>query len=164
MQAQQLLTTLEKLYKLHTSLYDISLEKTEVIKKGDVESLNEFIKKEQNHISAINTLETQRQGLAAQYLEQKGVQLQGPPSLSSVIVHAQETEKAHYQKLKQKLMEITGKLKDQNELNQKLVYQSLQFINMNLSVIHPMPQQGNYTKPKQPKGQTSQNSMFDSKA
>ncbi len=45
MQAEQLLSTLEKIYTLHRSLYDLSLEKTDFIKKGDTEALNDFIKK-----------------------------------------------------------------------------------------------------------------------
>jgi flagellar biosynthesis/type III secretory pathway chaperone len=163
MQANQLLTTLEKLHKLHRSLYDLSLEKTEFIKKGDTEALTDFMKKEQNHISAINTLEIQRQKLAEDFLQQKGINHEAP-SLSDVIRHAEDDEKAELQKWKQSLLELTVKLKDQNELNQKLVYQSLQFVNMNLSMLQPQSEQTNYSRPTQSKGQPAQKSMFDSKA
>lgn len=163
MQAQQLITTLEKLHKLHRSLYDLSLEKTEPIKKGDTEALNEFIKKEQNHISAINTLEQVRQKLAAEFLLQKGIS-KSSPSLSEVIAYADETEKPELQKLKQDLLDLTVKLKEQNELNQKLVYQSLQFVNMNLSMLQPQAEQTNYSRQSGNKGQATQKSMFDSKA
>lgn len=163
MQAQQLITTLEKLHKLHRSLYDLSLEKTDSIKKGDTEALNEFIKKEQNHISAINTLEHQRQKLAEEFLHQKGISLSSP-SLSDVIAYANEAEKPELQELKQDLLDLTVKLKDQNELNQKLVYQSLQFVNMNLSMLQPQAEQTNYGRPSGNKGQAAQKSMFDSKA
>ncbi|WP_409252013.1 flagellar protein FlgN [Bacillus sp. SCS-153A] len=163
MQAQQLIKTLEKLHKLHGSLYDLSLEKTDAIKKGDTDALNDFIKKEQNHISAINTLENQRQKLAAEFLQSKGDHINSP-SLSDVIAYADEAEKPELQKLKQNLLDLTVKLKEQNELNQKLVYQSLQFVNMNLSMLQPQAEQTNYSRPSESKGQAAQKSMFDSKA
>jgi flagellar biosynthesis/type III secretory pathway chaperone len=163
MQAQPLITALEKLHKLHRSLYDLSLEKTDSIKKGDTEALNDFIKKEQNHISAINTLENQRQKLAVDFLLQKGAAA-GTPSLSEVIRHADDEDKPELERLKEELLALTVKLREQNELNQKLVYQSLQFVNMNLSMLQPQPEQTNYSRPTETKGQPSQKSMFDSKA
>ncbi|RIW39065.1 flagellar protein FlgN [Bacillus salacetis] len=163
MQAQSLITTLEKLHKLHRSLYDLSLEKTDSIKKGNTEALNDFIKKEQNHISAINTLENQRQKLAADFLLQRGASA-GTPNLSEVIRHADDGDKPELERLKAELLALTVKLREQNELNQKLVYQSLQFVNMNLSMLQPQPEQTNYSRPTENKGQPSQKSMFDSKA
>ncbi|MGM0843778.1 MAG: flagellar protein FlgN [Bacillota bacterium] len=163
MQAQQLLNTLEKLTALHRSLYDLSLEKTDFIKKGDTEALNEFIKKEQNHISAIHTLEIQRQRLATEFLQNKGIHTESP-SLAQVIEHADEYHQNEFNTKKQELLDLTVKLKEQNELNQKLVYQSLQFVNMNLSMLQPQTEQTNYTRPAGNKGQAAGKSMFDSKA
>ncbi|TYR76045.1 flagellar protein FlgN [Rossellomorea vietnamensis] len=163
MQAEQLLSTLEKIYTLHRSLYDLSLEKTDFIKKGDTEALNDFIKKEQNHISAINTLEMQRQKLAAEFLLQKGIHTESP-SLAQVIEHADEAVQKEFKEKKKELLELTVKLKNQNELNQKLVYQSLQFVNMNLSMLQPQSEQTNYSRPAGNKRQAAGKSMFDSKA
>ncbi|TYS15171.1 flagellar protein FlgN [Rossellomorea vietnamensis] len=164
MQADQLLTTLEKLYKLHRSLYDLSLEKTNIIKKGETEALNDVMIKEQNYLTAINTLEIKRQQLAAEFLTSKGIRFWEAPSLMDVIERADEPEKARLNQIRQKLLKVTEELKEQNELNQKLVYQSLQFVNMNLSMFQPQPPKGNYSRPNQKKEQSEQTSMFDSKA
>ena len=44
---------LEKLLKLHQSLLQLDKEKTDMIKKGDIDALQSLLRNEQNHISAI---------------------------------------------------------------------------------------------------------------
>ena len=57
---QPLIDILEKLLQLHKSLYQLSLEKTEVLKKGDIDALNLIIKNEKTHINAIQVIEKER--------------------------------------------------------------------------------------------------------
>ncbi len=47
MSSQLLMEVLQKLYKLHSSLYEIAVKKTDIIKNGDIESLNGIMKEEQ---------------------------------------------------------------------------------------------------------------------
>ena len=51
---------MEKQLHLHKSLYQLSLEKTEVLKKGDIDALNLIIKNEKTHINAIQVIEKER--------------------------------------------------------------------------------------------------------
>lgn len=71
MSAQLLMEIVDKLYKLHSSLYEIAVRKTEIIKNGDIESLNGIMKEEHAHIQAINKLEEARQNLARQVCGEK---------------------------------------------------------------------------------------------
>lgn len=66
-----IVVTLEKLEKMHKSLLELALAKTEYIKQGDMEKLDQLIKNEQAHVAAINTLEQQRQSMVTDYLEQR---------------------------------------------------------------------------------------------
>ena len=72
MSATNLTTTLEKLYKLHKSLFDLSVNKTDVIKKGDMSELDRVLKDEQKHLAAINTVEAERQRESSHYLQSQG--------------------------------------------------------------------------------------------
>ncbi|MCA1065197.1 flagellar protein FlgN [Rossellomorea sp. AcN35-11] len=164
MSATALITTLEKLYKLHKSLFDLSVNKTDVIKKGDMTELDHVLKGEQKHLAAINTVEAERQRESSSYLQSKGVRMNEAPTISQCMEHSSPEEQkmlAHWQG---KLVDIIGELKGQNELNQKLVYQSLQFVNMNLSMMQPQPDQSTYSRPNGEKKVPSGRSMFDSKA
>lgn len=164
MSATNLTTILEKLYKLHKSLFDLSVNKTDVIKKGDMSELDRVLKDEQKHLAAINTVEAERQRESSHYLRSRGVPFNEAPTISQCIEHSSPQEQetlAHWQ---QKLVGIIGELKAQNELNQKLVYQSLQFVNMNLSMTQQQPDQSTYSRPNGEKKMPASRSIFDSKA
>jgi flagellar biosynthesis/type III secretory pathway chaperone len=164
MSATNLITTLEKLYKLHKSLFDLSVNKTDVIKQGDMSELDRVLKDEQKHLAAINTVEGERQRESSHYLQSSGVPFTEAPTISQCIEHSSPQEQetlAHWQ---QKLVGIIRELKGQNELNQKLVYQSLQFVNMNLSMTQPQPESSTYSRPNGEKKAPASRSIFDSKA
>ena len=61
MSSQLLMEILQKLDKLHSSLYEIAVKKTDIIKNGDIESLNGIMKEENKHVQAITKLEEARQ-------------------------------------------------------------------------------------------------------
>ncbi|KQL52982.1 hypothetical protein AN964_05295 [Heyndrickxia shackletonii] len=158
--SEPLIEVLEKLSKLHESLYKLSLEKTTIIKGNDMESLQQILKDEQTHITAINTLEVERQRLAKEFLHtEKDV------TISDCIEAAPIELKEKLSTLKTKIVEIIEKLKEQNELNQSLIYLSLQYVNMSLDMIQPKPESYTYGRPNQPKApQKPSFTAFDSKA
>ncbi|BCB05703.1 flagellar protein FlgN [Bacillus sp. KH172YL63] len=164
MSATNLLTNLEKLYKLHKSLFDLSVNKTDVIKKGEMIELDRVLKEEQKHLAAINTVEAERQREAAQYLQLRGISMNGTPTISQCIEHSTQEEQESLANWQQKLIGMIDDLKVRNELNQKLVYQSLQFVNMNLSIMQPQPEQSTYSRPNGERKSPGGRSMFDSKA
>ncbi|MBM7585869.1 flagellar biosynthesis/type III secretory pathway chaperone [Bacillus pakistanensis] len=161
--ARPLILTLEKLIKLHSSLLDLSQRKTEIIKKGDVNGLDQFLKDEQKHIAAINTMEMERQKQATFFLKERG-KAGTNPTISQCIEVANDDDKNELTRLQKQLLMIIDELKTANELNQKLIYQSLQYVNMSLSMIHPQNDQGNYGRPDQERKPTSQRSIIDSRA
>ncbi|TMU84299.1 flagellar protein FlgN [Bacillus sp. BHET2] len=164
MSATPLITTLEKLYKLHKSLFDLSVDKTDVIKQGEMSELDSVLKGEQKHLAAINTVEVDRQRESSHYLQSRGVVLNDAPTISQCIEHSSPEDQATLVHWQQKLVDIISELKIRNELNQKLVYQSLQFVNMNLSMMQPEPDQSTYSRPNGEKKSPTGRSMFDSKA
>lgn len=164
-----ILNTLEKLEKMHRSLYDLALKKTDAIKVNDIESLDALIKSEQSHVAAIETLEQQRQQQVHTFLLEKQFSYEGVPTVANVI-DASTGEELLPQviQLRDRLVEVVGNLKSQNELNQKLVFQSLQFINVSLNMLRPQPQstdQLNYSdKEVRGENKVAKKSYFDSQA
>lgn len=166
MSVQQIVEILDKLEKVHKSLLELALKKTEVVKKGDMVELDQILKNEQSHVAAIETLEKQRQLMVTDYLKSKGIDLSGVPTVANVIEAANsETEREQLQQVRDRILQVVTELKAQNDLNQKLVYQSLQFVNMSLESIRPSQSQINYSG-KEARGQnvTAKKSFFDSQA
>jgi predicted XRE-type DNA-binding protein len=147
MSIANIVATLEKLEKMHKSLLEFANAKTEFIKQNDMEKLNEIIKNEQSHIAAINILEQQRQTMVTDYLRAKGIALTDSTSVADVIEAAKSTESTEaLVDVRKRLVVLLEKLKMQNDLNQKMVFNSLQIINLTLDSLRPQRQeQFNYS-------------------
>lgn len=145
MSIQPIVSILEKLEKMHRSLLQLANQKTEIVKKGDIDGLQEILKSEQSHVAAIEVLEKQRQQMVTDYLRAKGIALADTPTVTQVI-EATETEEERHQldEASKQLFLVIADLQKQNELNQQLVFQSLKFVNMTLDILRPQPGQINY--------------------
>ncbi|MFJ7932821.1 flagellar protein FlgN [Sporosarcina sp. NPDC096371] len=160
-----ILTSLDNLEKLHRSLLRIAYDKTAVIKKGDMEGLDQLLKDEQSHIAAIMQMDSLRQRDVAQYIADQGRSGSTNPTVADLLSVAPEADKQSLEEARDRLLHAIHDLKWQNDLNQKLTYQSLQFVNLSLDMVRPRPESANYSKTeisgrKESKEQTS----FDSQA
>lgn len=161
------LAILEKLERMHKSLLELALKKTEIVKANDIETLDGLIKTEQAHIAAINTLEQQRQLMVTDYLRAKGVAYSDKPTVAELIEAIDdEQEKAQIIATRERLVTVLAQLKAQNDLNQQLVYQSLQLINIQLEPFRPARADSFNYSGGEVRGDTSQKkiSYYDSQA
>lgn len=168
MSVQSIISILDKLEKMHKSLLEHAYKKTELVKKGDMQELDNMLKIEQSHVAAIETLEQQRQKIVTDYFRAKGIAHSDIPTVADVIEAAsKEEERQQLQAVRDRLMETIEELKRQNDLNQKLVFQSLQFVNMSLDLMRPRPQENtmNYSS-KEVRGtnNAAKKAFFDSQA
>lgn len=166
MSVHSIITNLEKLEKMHNSLLELAIKKTEIVKKGDMNELDKMIKSEQSHVAAIELLEKQRKQLVSDYLLNKGVSA-SKSTIDDLINHIDEEEtRNQLQDIRNRLLTIIDDLRVRNELNQKLVFQSLQYVNMTLDMLRPPQQeQINYSnKAMEGPYSTSKKGYFDSKA
>lgn len=160
MSTEPLVVVLEKLSKLHEHLYELAIKKTDIIKKGDMDGLQKMLKDEQNYIAAINTMEVERQKCAKQFLRTE----ENDITISNCIDAAAGDLKEKLTSLQSEIVEIVVKLQQQNELNQALIFQSLQFVNMTLDMIQPRPESITYGRPDKPAAQMPAISLFNSEA
>nr|WP_295973917.1 flagellar protein FlgN [uncultured Bacillus sp.] len=154
-----LIDAIEKLYQLHNSLYEIAVKKTKIIKDGDMDSLNELMKEEHTHIAAIHKLEEVRQQAVRQICPEKE-----EPSVSDCLALMEDHEQATLQAAAYRLSSLLAELKEQNHLNQQLLYQSLQFVNFSLNLMRPQPASLNYAPPTKKIQNSTSLGLFNSKA
>lgn len=140
MSVEKLIHTMDKLLKLHRSLYELSTKKTDIVKKGDMDSLNQILKDEQAHIAAINKFESERQSFAKVIVPSL---LQ--PTITDCINVVDESDKTALESLRMELLKLVSQIQEKNELNQQLIYQSLQFVNLSLNLVAPQPEDFNYS-------------------
>jgi len=160
-----ILTSLDNLEKLHRSLLRIAYDKTAVIKSGDMEGLDKLLKEEQSHLAAILQTEGQRQGDVAQFLTDQGRSVPANPTVADLLTIAPEADKQSLTEARDRLLHAIHDLKWQNDLNQKLTYQSLQFVNLSLDMARPRPESTNYSKTEISGQKTSKEQVsFDSQA
>jgi flagellar biosynthesis/type III secretory pathway chaperone len=158
MSTKNLISVMEKLLKLHQSLYELSVKKTDIVIKGDLDALQQILKDEQTHIAAIGKFEVERQKMVEAILP--GVE---KPTISDSMEAADGAEKEALSQLRTELIEIVAKIKDQNELNQQMIHQSLQFVHLTMNLVAPQPMEFNYgPEAGKTSGQTS--GLFNSKA
>lgn len=164
MSTEQLVQTLQKLLVLHEHLLTLAKQKSNILKTGDIDSLNQQMKEEQKYILAIKQIENERIKLVQQMLSNYRLR-DDEYTLSKVIEVSNEPLKQKLKDIKSKLIVIIEELKQVNALNQQLTHQSLQFVNVTLDMLRPEPIATNYGHPdKKEKENQSKRSMFDSKA
>ncbi|MEI4769590.1 flagellar protein FlgN [Psychrobacillus sp. FJAT-51614] len=164
MSIEKILHALKKLEMLHKSLLEIAYKKTEAIKTGDMDSLNQLLKDEQAHVAGISQLEQQRQLEVTDYLRAKGIAPIDNPTVAHVLENTNTNEeKEQLGAARNKLLLTLETLKHQNDLNQKLTLQSLQFVNLTLDMLRPKPDQINYSK-SEVRSPSKDKTYFDSQA
>ena len=146
MSIENIYATLEKLEKMHKSLLELAYKKTEILKENNMEALDLMLKNEQAHVAAIDQLEQQRQLQVTQYLRATGQVPTDKISVADVIKIAEnEADQHKLQDVRNRLLTVIEDLRKQNDLNQKLTFQSLQFVNLSLDLLRPQPSQINYS-------------------
>ncbi|MBP2241977.1 flagellar biosynthesis/type III secretory pathway chaperone [Cytobacillus eiseniae] len=161
MSAEVLITSMEKLCKLHESLYDLAVKKTDIMKIGDMDTLNQLLIDEQTHIAAIDRMKKECQNasrILTPHIDQ--------PTVSDCMDYLTTTEQEKIKEVTNELVQLVLSLKEQNNLNQQLIHNSLQFVNVSLSLLRPQPEEINYGPPTKIKKSSNINTqgMFSSKA
>ncbi|HEY9577910.1 MAG TPA: flagellar protein FlgN [Pseudobacillus sp.] len=156
MSAGKLIDVLDKMDRLHEMLLALCEKKTDIIKSNDMDELDQLLKDEQKYTAAIQTLEVERQREA----EKMTGKIEA--TIADCVDAATGTDKERLAGLQACLLNRLEQLKELNDLNQKLIYQSLQFVSMSMSMLQPQPAQATYTHPAKSAGQQPKRSMFDS--
>ncbi|WP_339251378.1 flagellar protein FlgN [Sporosarcina sp. FSL W8-0480] len=146
MTTDTILSILDNLEKLHKSLLRIANEKSELIKNGDIKGIDQLLIDEQAHLAAIVQMDQSRQKAVSTYLEGKGIAAPMNPTITDLIEATPVPESEQLTEARDRLLHAIHELKWQNDLNQKLTYQSLQFVNLSLDMVRPRTESVTYSK------------------
>lgn len=138
---------MNNLERLHRSLWKVAVEKTAAIQTNDVETLDTLLQEEQSHVAAIVQLnEAREKAVDAVYAERSGQQASNV-TVSMLLQVLDGEERQMLSDCRDALVDAIEQLKHQNDLNQQLTYQSLQFVNLSLNMMRPPQQETlNYSK------------------
>lgn len=163
MSVENLIDLLEKILTLHKKLYMLSEQKTEILKKDDIDALSAHMKDEQKYILAIKQLENERMSVVKRLFDNQYI-FDKEYTLTNVIEHSEEPSRSILSNLQKEIVSIVNELRERNDLNQQLTNQALQFVNMTLDMIYPTEKTVNYGNPLANQSKKEHRSMFDSKA
>ncbi|PAV31014.1 flagellar protein FlgN [Virgibacillus profundi] len=164
MSVQTIIQSLEKLVNLHMELLEISLQKTEVVKDGSIDKLQAVLLKERKSVRAIEQAEVIRQTEVEEWFSHKQLP-KGEATITNMLeLITDEQEKITLGNITIKLTQSITKLKQQEQLNQALINQSMQFVQLSLDMMNPSIKNMNYGNKKGSEPEPNKRSVFDSKA
>ncbi|WP_416147314.1 flagellar protein FlgN [Salipaludibacillus sp. HK11] len=141
---QELIKIFQAMTVVHERFNEQAIRKEDAIKKGEMDSLEQVMKEESPLIQQLGKLENTRQHLIQQWMKEKGL-VKENVTMEQLIPLFPEKDRADLQSWQERLMTEIHKLKDQNELNQQLLEDSLRFVNLSLDAMHPQNQFVSYS-------------------
>jgi len=149
---QKLIEILKAEYTLYQDLTELSDKKTDLIIDQKIEGLEDVIVKEEKLVSQL------------QQLEEKRERLTGERDLTDFIDDTKPQHKDRMEELRNKLLEVTTKLRETNQLNNKLLKNALQLTNLNINLLTNNSKEGTYGKQGGMEEEQGSDSMLNHKA
>lgn len=156
---EDLLLILGKERDIYQEAVQIAEEKQRVIIDGKIKELEKMTAREQALVASLVKLENMR-GIVLQDLV-KSLEVDHVNTLTDLMAFLDEASKQKIEVVKSELASAIFSLRDKNELNGKLIEQSLDMVNLNLDLMGALENDGRYT-PKASDSKTKTN-LFDAK-
>ncbi|MDT3428015.1 flagellar biosynthesis/type III secretory pathway chaperone [Paenibacillus forsythiae] len=137
-----LIQLLERLDETHLQMLDLAAAKKQAIMDNKVEVLIEILNRESKLVKLVGQLEEQRTQAAYAFLQGVGIRSNLNLNLTELsrLVFDPE-DKARLLHIQGQLADTLDRLKKANELNQRLIEQSLAFIDYSLDLLVGTPNQ-----------------------
>lgn len=159
---EQLIQALNKEYEIYERVLEIAEKKKRIIIEGKIKDLDDITSKEQTMIISIGKLENIRTAILKNIAYE--LSLDKAENISKLIQHLDEENKERVLAIKDKFNDILETIKDKNELNNKLIKQSLEYIEFNKNLLTSLENQGStYGSGAQEKDVNTKKNLFDAK-
>jgi flagellar biosynthesis/type III secretory pathway chaperone len=153
---------LRELIRIHEAFIVTAKEKTKIVKSGNTETLQQVLVKERKYMQQLEQAEARRQKAVEIWFSGSTI-TPGEKTLTHMLDSMEnETEKRELERQTVTLTKAITMLKQQEQLNQALIRQSLQFVHLSLDMLNPAMKNINYGKSRQSDG--IKRSVFDSRA
>ncbi|GAK41262.1 hypothetical protein TCA2_3753 [Paenibacillus sp. TCA20] len=166
MSLNQLIVALQKLIVTHRQMLHTAEVKREAIVKNDTDTLIKLLNQESMIMKQIQSQEAERSEAVGAFLLERGIKSKLNLNISEISRLVFDVEdKRRLQEVQNELSNTLRELKEVNDLNQRLVEQSLAFIDYSLDVLVDKPTQAPvYQHPDQRQSMMGQFGLFDSRA
>lgn len=138
---ETLITTLQKENEEYETLMTLSLEKTGVIAKGDLDALGKIVEQEQTIVERVNVLEKKRTEVTkdiAVVLSKKPEELKLPVLIR--LLEGQTKECEALKAIHDRLSDTMSRMVRVNEHNKALLQESIDMIQFEMNLIQSMKQ------------------------
>lgn len=166
MSVHEVTQTLEQLIALHEQLLELGETKRQVLIRNDVDELTRITNRESKLGKEIDGVNQLRLEATARFLQGKGYRMNPSVTVSDLtklVFNAEE--KNALVSVQRSLTDCLNRLREQNDLNQKLIEQSLSFINYSIDLVSGPEDEAIYRNPGLQQGQSGKRSgYFDTRA
>lgn len=166
MSLNQLIDAMYELETSHQEMLRTAEVKKEAIIKNDTDTLIRLLNQESAILKQIQSQEAMKNEAISSFLQERGIRSKLNLTMTEISRLVFDVEdKERLQAAQRALSNTLQELKERNELNQKLLEQSLAFIDYSLDVLIDKPvDEPVYKHPGQRQGMTGQFGYFDSRA
>ena len=165
MSVHQLTSVLDRLDEENRTILEWAVSKRQAIMDNQVDVLVAVTNHETRALKRIELLEAERVDACQAILSERGVKTRLNLTISEItrLVFDPE-EKIRLLDTQSKLNHTLQELKAANELNQKLIEQSLQFLDYSLDLLAGAPEDQTTYKHPMKSGGSSRSGLFDTRA
>jgi len=159
----KLADVLEKEVLLYSEFLEVSKRKTDIIINGKVTELEDAIKIEQSFSIRMQKLETEREQVIQEIAAKLGIK---PSELTVTWIAENNSELMGIRRLKssrKSIMAFVDEIKKVNEINSKLINNSLEYINFSVNLITSADNSGSKYGNDGKEGKVDRRSLFDVK-
>ncbi|GGA43712.1 flagellar protein FlgN [Paenibacillus physcomitrellae] len=158
MSVEALVGVLERLDEEHRTMLNWADEKRKAIIDNQVDKLIGILNQESRCMKRIGQLDEERMEACQSFLRERGIKSRLDLNMTEISrLVFDPADKQRLQEIQTRLSQTLNRLKEANDLNQKLVEQSLSFIDYSLDLLvgapedettyhHPVHKAGGYTR------------------
>ncbi|MCT4605029.1 MAG: flagellar protein FlgN [Marinisporobacter sp.] len=159
---EQLILAMNKEYEIYSDYLALAKKKKDVIIEGDVKELENITQDEQTIVVSIGKIDEIRTAIIGNVLfEQKIDWIENIAELANYI---EEPVKTQIIDLKDKLGSLLKEIQQINDLNAKLIHQSLEYIEFNVNLLTNAQVKGNnYGNKADEQEMKHRSNIFDAK-
>lgn len=158
----KLVEILDRENEIYETLYKLSNNKTELISGGKVQELEKIVKVEQTLVIKISKLEEQREKIVGELCTVLGLKPEAV-TISELSAKLGDDKSTLLKECKDRMLKIINKLKDTNELNSRLIKNSLEYIDFSINMMTSIDNVNNSYGSSGFVGDTSKRNLFDIK-
>lgn len=157
---------LEEMQELHSVLLELALQKKAVIIANEVPKLNQIVNRESQLVRQLAEADAQRVEAMNQFLVARCYRPNPKVTISDLVqLLFKAEEKRALMNIQASLADLTARLRAANELNQRLIQQSLDYLDYSIDlIVGPGDEEENiYRKPNGSYSTHQRSGFFDAR-